>query len=195
MLLDEFNALPEGEAQSFLRACADVPWWATAVAAARPYRSVAALRAYATEESMAWGPADVERALADHPRIGEKGRGATAALSAREQAGVDPTDADVAARLAEGNARYEERFGRVFLVRAAGRSSREILALLEQRLTHDATTETRVTAGQLREIADLRLAQLVTATSADPVDDDLADDDLAGTPATAVAAPLAEPVG
>ena len=63
-------------------------------------------------------------ALADHPRIGERptGAGAAAAMSGREQAGVDPADDELRRRLADGNRRYEERFGRIYLVRAAGRS-------------------------------------------------------------------------
>ena len=68
-----------------------------------------------------------------------------------------PEDAEVRARLAEGNRRYEERFGRVYLVRAAGRSAEEMLALLEERLTHDDETERAVTTAQLAEIALLRL--------------------------------------
>ena len=168
MLLEEFNALPVADAQAVVAACADVPWWAAAVVAGRPYRSVAALRAHAAEQALAWAHTDVERALADHPRIGERHAtpGRTAAMSAREQSGVEASDPDVAARLANGNARYEQRFGRVYLVRAAGRSSAEVLALLEQRLTHDDLTEAEVTSQQLREIAALRLAGLVT--SSDP---------------------------
>lgn len=171
MLLEEFHALPDADAQAVLLSCAAVPWWAERVAAARPYASLAALRAAADELARAWRPSDVERALADHPRIGERHTtaGASAEHSAREQSGVDRSDADVARRLAEGNARYEERFGRVFLVRAAGRSAAEILALLEQRLTHDPATEDEVTAQQLREIAALRLATLVTAAPVSPV--------------------------
>ncbi|MCM0639954.1 2-oxo-4-hydroxy-4-carboxy-5-ureidoimidazoline decarboxylase [Cellulomonas wangsupingiae] len=171
MLLEEFDTLSSADAQALVRACADVPWWADAVVAGRPYRSVAALREHAAQQALAWSHADVERALADHPRIGERHRsaGRSAAMSAREQSGVEASDADVAARLADGNARYEERFGRVYLVRAAGRSSAEILALLEQRLTHDDLTEAEVTAQQLREIAALRLTGLVTAAAVDGV--------------------------
>ncbi|MBO0899500.1 2-oxo-4-hydroxy-4-carboxy-5-ureidoimidazoline decarboxylase [Cellulomonas sp. zg-ZUI22] len=164
MLLQEFNALPVADAQAVVGACADVPWWVATVVAARPYRSVGDLRAHAAEQALAWAHVDVDGALADHPRIGERhrGDGPTAAMSTHEQSGVDASDADVAARLAAGNARYERRFGRVYLVRAAGRSSAEILALLEQRLTHDDLTEAEVTAQQLREIALLRLTSLVT---------------------------------
>jgi 2-oxo-4-hydroxy-4-carboxy-5-ureidoimidazoline decarboxylase len=78
-------------------------------------------------------------------------------MSGREQAGVDPADDELQRRLADGNRRYEERFGRIYLVRAAGRSGAELLDLLEQRLTNDPATELAVTRGQLAEIALLRL--------------------------------------
>ena len=45
-----------------------------------------------------------------------------AALSRSEQASL-AIDDDVHRQLAEGNQAYEQRFGRVFLIRAAGRSS------------------------------------------------------------------------
>ena len=66
----------------------------------------------------------------------------------------------MARRLAEGNRAYEERFDRVFLIRAAGRSGPEMLAELERRLGNDDATERTETVTQLREIALLRLEQL-----------------------------------
>jgi 2-oxo-4-hydroxy-4-carboxy-5-ureidoimidazoline decarboxylase len=106
----------------------------------------------------------VTAALADHPRIGERpsGDSASAAMSGREQAGVDAGDAELRRRLAEGNRRYEERFGRIYLVRAAGRGGQELVDLLEQRLANDAATELAVTRQQLGEIALLRLQGQVT---------------------------------
>ena len=65
-------------------------------------------------------------------------------------------DDDVAA-IAAGNAAYEERFGRVFLIRAAGRTPGEIRAALERRLHNDPDAETIEATGQLAEIALLRL--------------------------------------
>lgn len=164
MEIDEFNALTAAEAQARLEACAKIPAWAEAVVVARPYDDSAALLEHADELAAGWTDAQVSRALADHPRIGEKhaGGGAGADHSEREQAGVDPHDADVQRRLADGNRRYEVTFDRIYLVRAAGRTADEILALLDERLTNDPVTELRVTAGQLREIAALRLAGLLS---------------------------------
>ncbi len=164
MLLDQLNALPAEQAAAALRPCVDIDSWVDAVVAGRPYADRGTLLARADEAARSWTPSEVAAALADHPRIGERhaGVGASAALSGREQAGVDPHDADVRRRLADGNAAYEERFDRIFLIRAAGRSAEEILALLEERLGNDPETELAVTAEQLREIALLRLEGLIT---------------------------------
>lgn len=163
MEVSEFNALDEREALALVRGVADVPEWAAEIVENRPYDDAETLVDLADALASEWTDEQVSAALADHPRIGEQhaGAGAGAEHSGREQAGVDPRDADVVRRLADGNAAYEASFDRIFLVRAAGRSAEEILALLEHRLTNDPATELRVTAGQLREIADLRLRGLV----------------------------------
>ena len=74
---------------------------------------------------------------------------------------MDHGDAAVIAALAEGNREYEQRFDRVFLIRAAGRSSAEILAELRRRLGNDDETERAETVAQLREIALLRLKDVI----------------------------------
>jgi 2-oxo-4-hydroxy-4-carboxy-5-ureidoimidazoline decarboxylase len=160
--IDDFNAMPQRQADEAVRPCVDIDSWVRAVVTGRPYDAVADLLAVADAQARTWGPAEVDAALADHPRIGERhpGTGTSADLSGHEQAGVDPHDAEVQRRLAAGNAAYERRFDRIYLVRAAGRSAEEILTLLEERLTNDPETELAVTAGQLREIALLRLKGL-----------------------------------
>ena len=164
MDLAEFNALPAPEAESLARSCADIPSFAAAVVGGRPYASLGALLDVARASAAAWTDAEVSAALADHPRIGERpvGEGTSAAMAGREQAGVDPGDTDLRRRLADGNRRYEERFGRIYLVRAAGRSGEELADLLKQRLAHDPATELDVTRQQLGEIAVLRLQGQVT---------------------------------
>ena len=161
MSLDDFNALPEAEARERLTTCLDVPRWVDTVLEGRPYADQAALQAVATNAAEL-DDAELEAALARHPRIGERASaGHDAAFSAREQSGVDRDDVDVAERLAAGNRAYEERFDRVFLIRAAGRDAAEILGELERRLGNDDGTERGETVTQLREIALLRLEQVV----------------------------------
>ncbi|KRB76944.1 OHCU decarboxylase [Nocardioides sp. Root190] len=163
MLIEEFNALPDAEVAAALRTCVAIESWVADLAAGRPFADAAALLDAGRAQIVGWASADVETALADHPRIGERptGAGDAAAHSRREQSGLDPADVALAERLREGNARYEERFGRIYLVRAKGRSGPELLGLLEERLGNDPVTELEVTRQQLGEIALLRLADLV----------------------------------
>ncbi len=161
MTLEDFNGLSEADARQRLAECLDVPRWVDVVLTGRPYADVGALHTVASVAAEL-DDDELEAALARHPRIGERaGSGHDAAHSAREQAGVDPADHDVAARIAAGNVAYEERFDRVFLIRASGRTGPQILAELERRLGNDDDAERQETVQQLREIALLRLDQLV----------------------------------
>lgn len=54
---------------------------------------------------------------------------------------MDSENERLAQALREGNARYEARFGRVFLIRAKGRSGEEMLQALTRRLQHTADEE------------------------------------------------------
>lgn len=155
MDLDTFNALTPAQAAEVLRPCADVESWIQVLIDGRPYGDLDAALGTAVSAAAGWGAAEVDAALAQHPRIGERhaGTGAEAALSESEQSGITGE----AAAIAAGNRAYEDRFGRIFLIRAAGRTSAEVLDQLRLRLGNDPETETQVVAGQLREIALLRL--------------------------------------
>jgi 2-oxo-4-hydroxy-4-carboxy-5-ureidoimidazoline decarboxylase len=162
--LHEFNALDDAEAAALLRPCLDVDRWVASIVDSRPYASADELFATARAAASPFTGAELEAALAHHPRIGEQARGgsAEAGLSRSEQAGL-ALDDDVQQQLTEGNRAYETRFGRVFLIRAAGRSSTEILDKLQTRLGNDPDTEDEVVADQLRQIALVRLAGVVSA--------------------------------
>ncbi|TLM70931.1 2-oxo-4-hydroxy-4-carboxy-5-ureidoimidazoline decarboxylase [Pseudarthrobacter sp. NamB4] len=164
MKLAEFNTADPAKAADTLRPCIDVTRWVDAVAAARPFPSKDALLDFASGAASPFTPAEVESAMAHHPRIGERPTAATAeaSMSRSEQAGVDPADAALASALAQGNRDYEEKFGRVFLIRAAGRTAPEILAALKERLANSPAEEDSIVAQQLREIAVLRLEGLIT---------------------------------
>ena len=140
-----------------LLGCLAVPRWADDVLAGQPYDDRDALIAAADTAARELTDEELDQALSGHPRIGERGGPGMSAASQREQSGVDPTAGDTAARLKAGNKAYEERFGRVFLIRAAGRDADEILTHLERRLQNDDETERAETVDNLRQIALLRL--------------------------------------
>ncbi len=160
MEVDDFNALPDDEARALVSGCLGVPRWVDELVAGRPYADAAGLAKRAHDSALDLTDAELAAALSRHPRIGEQrdGDDAEARLSRSEQAGVAAADADP---LRAANAAYEERFGHVFLIRAAGRSSAEILAELERRLGNDDVTERGETVTALRDIALLRLEGLV----------------------------------
>jgi 2-oxo-4-hydroxy-4-carboxy-5-ureidoimidazoline decarboxylase len=163
MHLEQFNAASRTEAADALRPCLDIQRWIDALAAARPYSGLEALLETGRTAANPFTPAEIEAALAHHPRIGERARGNSteARLSQSEQAGLGEADAAVTEALAEGNRAYEEKFGQVFLIRAAGRSREEILAALTTRLGHTPGEEQAIIGEQLREIAVLRLEGLM----------------------------------
>ena len=149
------------QAAGLLRpSCASGRWVAQLVAG-RPYRSLDRLLAASDTAIAGLSWADVEEALAAHPRIGERAAGASreAAWSRGEQAGAAGAAADVQAGLAAGNAEYEARFGHVFLICAAGRSGAEMLAELRARLGNRKADEQQVVRRELGAIARLRLAR------------------------------------
>lgn len=158
---DRFNATSDTDMHRALQLCLDVPRWISAMALARPYPNDDALVSAVFTAAAPLTEDEISGALQVHPRIGERpdGDGRHAEQARGEQSGVDITQGDVRRRLRDGNLEYERRFGRVFLIRAAGRDGSEILAALEQRLDNDPGAELRVVERELREIAALRLVR------------------------------------
>jgi 2-oxo-4-hydroxy-4-carboxy-5-ureidoimidazoline decarboxylase len=150
--LASFNASPVGEAVAVMLSCCASRRFAVAMAAGRPYASLAAAESATTAafESLTWD--DVLEAMSAHPRIGDRAGGQSAA----EQSGV--ADSSRAA-LAAGNARYEERFGHVFLICATGLSGEQMRVALEERLGNDPAAERAVATAELEKITLLRVAK------------------------------------
>jgi 2-oxo-4-hydroxy-4-carboxy-5-ureidoimidazoline decarboxylase len=159
------DGLAPGEAVRALAACCASDRWARRVAAGRPYRTREALLAAAEAALAAMSWDDVLEALAAHPMIGQRAAGASteAAWSRAEQAGVDGAGAPIAARLRELNRAYQERFGHVFLICAAGLPAEVMLRALEHRLRNDEAAEQRATRTELAAITRLRLERLTGA--------------------------------
>ena len=162
--VDAFNSEPAEEAAAAVRTCNAAPAFVDAVVAGRPYDDVDALVSHAEQVARALPWEQVAEALAAHPRIGDRvqGSSAEAEASRREQGSVRAAGDDVRAALLEGNHAYEERFGHVFLIRAAGRSPEEMLGELRRRLGNDETTERAEVTEQLAQITGLRVWGLVS---------------------------------
>lgn len=152
------DAASDDRAHEVLLACCGSTAWVEAMLERRPFGRPSRLLDAADSCWTNPQPDDVLEALAAHPRIGER---SASRWSTREQADAQAGEQTVLDRIAEGNRLYEERFGHVFLIRAAGRSAEEILDALEERLDHPHQTEIAVAAEEQRQITALRLQALL----------------------------------
>lgn len=164
--LERLNALPAGEAGTELLKCCGSTEWARQLIAQRPFESVDDLVAKADRVWWSLAPRDWLEAFQSHPKIGEqKAARATSAeaqkWSTDEQSGVRNSAADTMSALADLNRSYEEKFGFIFIVCAAGKSSEEMLAILRGRLQNPADQELPVAAAEQAKITTLRLQKLV----------------------------------
>jgi len=166
------NALSSEEAQAELLKCCGSTNWARRMAQQRPFPSGGdAMRRLLDSADRVWwdlGREDWLEAFTRHPRIGEKAAAKDASAETRrwseeEQSGTRSAREQVLAALAKANRAYEQRFGYVFIVGATGKSSEEMLALLQQRLQNDPAAELRMAAEEQRRITHLRLQKLLQA--------------------------------
>jgi len=164
--LHHLNSLPTTEAESEFRKCCGSKNWARRIIEERPFRSVDEL--LRRGEIVWWSlePGDWLEAFSSHPKIGEeKAAQAVAAetqqWSRQEQSTVRNASAEMVQALWELNRKYEEKFGYIFIVCATGKSSEEILSILQDRLNNNADTELRVAAEEQSRITKLRLEKLI----------------------------------
>lgn len=161
--LDQLNKASREQAAQQLHACNAATRWVDEMLAGRPYPTAEALLAAGDKAARDLSWSDVTEALQAHPRIGERaaGNSVDAAWSRTEQAAVGQADAETQQALRDGNIAYEQRFGHVFLVRAAGRDPQDMLAELRRRLGNDETSERAEVTEQLAQITRLRLERLL----------------------------------
>ncbi len=160
--LATFNTADPVEVRARLLKLTACPRWAEELVSDRPYPGLDALLALSDELLRAADVDEIDAALAGHPRIGERATAAhfddeSAARSAREQAGVNSADAEQKRELAAANAAYEHRFGRIYLVAAAGLSAAELLAKARARLNNEPEAELEVVRTELATITRTRL--------------------------------------
>jgi 2-oxo-4-hydroxy-4-carboxy-5-ureidoimidazoline decarboxylase len=167
-ILARWSSLDPIAAAREILPCCGSQAWAAEMAARRPITDEATLSLVSDAVWMALPKSAWQEAFDSHPRIGQqKAEGdATArslAWSSNEQSAAMSPDEAVKQALAEGNRLYEERFGRIFIVCASGRSATEILSILKLRINNDPRTELREAAEQQRQITQLRLHKWLEA--------------------------------
>jgi allantoicase len=160
------RAMPEPELEAALRACCGSTSWIRAMMGERPFDSFDSMKERASGLWNALKEADFDEAFRAHPRIGEKKAEAQQSVTAHswsknEQAKVDTASEAVRAELREVNKAYEDKFGRIYIVCATGKSAEEMLAIAKERMGNTPADELKRAAEEQRKITELRLAKMV----------------------------------
>ena len=161
-VLARWNTLDAEAAAREALPCCGSSAWAAALASKRPIPDEASLLAASNLIWLALPESAWREAFDSHPRIGQKTPQSRATAESLHWSALSLRAAlsqDTAAKraLEEANRRYEQKFGRIFIVCASGKTSAEILSLLEARIHNDAATELHEAAEQQRQITQLRL--------------------------------------
>jgi len=164
--LNQLNELSAEQAEAEFLKCCGSRSWARALTDARPFTDADALFREADRVWWSLGDEDWLEAFRAHPKIGEQKAAAVQSeqarsWSAQEQSGIQDAATETKAALAARNQEYEQRFGFIFIVCATGKTSAEMLAILNQRMCNDAGAELRIAAEEQRKITRLRLEKLL----------------------------------
>ena len=165
-VLARWNGLPHEEAAREILACCGSRTWATNMVSKRPIQDEVSLLATSDAIWRGLGEEDWLEAFRSHPRIGESraeevSPAQSSAWSAQEQQKAATADEAVKMALKWGNREYEQKFGRIFIVCATGKSASEILEILRRRLHNDDASELRLAAEEQRQIMHIRLKKWI----------------------------------
>src|SRR5262245_38252647 len=160
-LIQKLNALHGDRLRETLLKCSGSPVWCEQMARLRPFADMADL---IEKSERAWKSLSIEDwlvAFRSHPKIGDLDNlrrkfASTADWASAEQGSVYSASEETLQRLAAGNARYEERFGHIFIVCASGKSADEMLAILNGRLGNDPANEFEIASAEHKKITQLR---------------------------------------
>lgn len=166
MTLHELNTLTQPQLKQELLKCCGSSTWVKMMMTYFPADTMEELLEEADEIWYECSEDDWKEAFAHHPKIGDvesltKKFASTAQWASGEQSGVNVASKETIEALAEGNKKYEEKFGYIFIVCATGKSAAEMLAVLQSRLSNEPEDEIKMAAEEQNKITKLRLQKLV----------------------------------
>lgn len=156
---------PQELKEQFLKCCGSTAW-ADGMSDARPFKSRGQL---ISEANRIWWSLEADdwlEAFRSHPKIGEKKAQSHISADAQkwseeEQSAADQSSTATRQALAHLNEAYQQKFGFIYIICAAGKSSEEMLEILEGRMDNAPDEELRVAAAEQAKITQLRLKKLL----------------------------------
>jgi 2-oxo-4-hydroxy-4-carboxy-5-ureidoimidazoline decarboxylase len=166
MTTHDLNHLPQEQLKETLSRCCGSNTWVNKMLNVFPIEDYVDLTEDAEEKWWECSENDWREAFTHHPRIGDidslkKKFASTAQWASGEQSGVTTASEDIIQQLAEGNKRYEEKFGYIFIICATGKSADEMLNDLQSRLENSPEEEITIAADQQLQIMKIRLGKLL----------------------------------
>jgi 2-oxo-4-hydroxy-4-carboxy-5-ureidoimidazoline decarboxylase len=163
--VETINNLPASELRDLLVRCCGAERWIEGMLRARPFADWNGVMQTA---SLVWDslqPSDWKESFKHHPKIGDieslrKKFSSTAGWAGAEQGACAEAPVAVLHALAEGNSKYEEKFGYIFIVCATGKRAEEMLEILNARLPNEPGAELRNAAAEQIKITLLRLEKI-----------------------------------
>lgn len=150
-----FNSAAESDVRAALHDICASRAWGNALLARRPWADVPELCAASDTATAALTADDLAEAMAAHPPIGRPDPGDP--TSSREQRGMAEAAGEIRASMPALNLAYQEKFGHVFLVCAAGKSGEEMREALLNRIGNSPEQERESVRRELTQINRLRL--------------------------------------
>ena len=166
MTIEALNALTPSEANEQFKLCCGASNWVEKMNQNRPFQDGNEVYKKAASIWFSLSSNDWLEAFTHHPKIGDfdslrKKFHNTKSISKNEQSGLNDAEKSILKDLAESNQLYEDRFGFIFIVCAAGKSADEMLALIKIRLKNNMDTEMLNAANEQNKITQLRLKKLL----------------------------------
>lgn len=163
MNLEKFNTLPEVEAREILLRSCHSTAWVNKVLQNRPYASESVFRNEIAHLWFGLTEEDWLDAFRAHPMIGDIDSLRSKFSNTKEMASREQGSALASAReeelgeLSKLNQEYLEKFGFIFIIFATGKSAKEMLYFLRERIVRSRSEEIRTAAEEQLKITLLRL--------------------------------------
>jgi len=166
MNIDDLNNQSIEQAHQTFKQCCTSSSWVADMVAARPFENEQVLKMLADDLWQTQNQSDYLEAFEGHPKIGDVNSlrdkyANTKELASNEQGLVQQASDRILSALAQGNRDYEQKFGFIFIVCATGKSAKEMLSLLEERLPNTKEQEYVNAAEEQRKIFQIRIDKVL----------------------------------
>jgi len=167
MTIAEFDHLDAEKKRAALTKCCGSSAWVNQMLTEFPVEDLVELLEAAEAQWYQCNEADWLEAFTHHPKIGDidalrEKFANTADWAAGEQSAAADAPDEILQELSKGNKLYEDKFGYIFIVCASGKSAKEMLQLLEERLSNNPAEEIKIAMEEQNKITKLRLEKLFT---------------------------------